>query len=122
MKTTTPMQRVGEPACATAGRPRRGVVGWALAGFAIGVGSATAYLLLGGEYFLSVPRWAFIVSYPGFVVGYHAYDWGLGQEASKVLGVLAVGLAYAALAVLARLVWFALKHRRQSAALRQNSE
>ena len=122
MKATTPMQRDGAPAEATVGRPRRGVVRWASAGFGVGVVSATTYLLQGGDYFLFIPRWAEIVFYPGFRAGTAAYDLGLRQGAAKVVGVLAVGLAYAALAALAWFVWSALKHRRLSAALGQNSE
>jgi len=94
----------------------------AAAGFALGIALASAYLLLGGAYFLSIPRWAFIAFRPGFFVGYTAHDSGLSVAASKAVGVFAVGLAYAALAVLARFAWFALKFRRQSAALRKNSE
>ena len=104
------------------GRPRREVFRWALTGFSVGVVSATAYLLLGGEYFLLIPRWAEIVFYPGFLAGNTAYKWGLSQEACKVVGVVAVGFAYATLAALARFLWSALKHRRPSAALSQNSE
>ena len=122
MKTTIPMQRSGEPACATARRPRRGVVSWALIGFGIGVGSATAYLLLGGEYLWNIPHWASVVFSPGFLVGFKVNEWGLDKDVSKVVGVIAVGLAYAALAILARFAWLALKHRRRSATLRQISE
>lgn len=116
------MQRDAEPARATVDRPRRGVLRWAQAGFGFGAVSATAYLLLGGEYFLFIPRWAEIVFYPGFLAGNTAYRWRLSQEACKVVGVLAVGLAYATLAALARFAWSAFKHRRPSAALGQDSE
>jgi len=122
MKTTTPMQRVGEPAGASTARLRRGVLRWALTGFGLGVVAATAYLLLGGHYFIFIPRWATIVFYPGFLVGNAVYKWGLSQEASKVVGVLTVGLAYAALAALARFAWFSLKRRRSSPAVRQDSQ
>lgn len=116
------MQRVAEPACATAHRPRRRVVSWGAIGFGLGVGSATAYLLLGGEYFWHIPHWASIVFFPGFFAGRVAADWGVGSDGATVVGVVAVGLAYAALAILARFAWFALKHRRRSAALRKISE
>jgi len=115
MKTTNPIKKIVEAGCATAGRPRRGFVCWTLAGFGLGVVAATAYLLLGGEYFMFIPRWAAIVFYPGFFVGNTAYKLGLNQEASKVVGVIFVGLAYAALVALARFGWFALKHRRELA-------
>jgi hypothetical protein len=82
-----------------------------LAGFGVGVVSATTYLLLGGEYFVFVPRWATIVFYPGFLVGFNAYVLGLREQPSQVVGVLSVGLAYATLAVLARCGWRVLKHR-----------
>lgn len=93
-----------------------------LAGFGTGAVSATAYLLLGGAYFLSIPRWAFIAFRPGFFVGYAAHDLGLSENLSKALGVAAVGWAYAALAVLIRFAWFAFELRRQSAALRHSPE
>ena len=67
----------------------------ALAGFAVGVFSAAAYLLLGGEYLLEVPRWARIVFYPGFVAGDQAYQWVQQETIAKVVGVLTVGLTYA---------------------------
>jgi hypothetical protein len=122
MKTVIPIQSAAESAPATTGRPRRGVFRWALAGFGLGVVSATTYLSLGGEYFLFIPRWAEIVFCPGFLAGNTAYKWGLSQEACKVVGVLAVGFAYAALAALARFVRSALKLHRPSAALSQHSE
>ena len=122
MKTTIPRQRAGEPACATARRPRPAVVSWALIGFGIGVGSATAYLLLGGEYVWGIPHWASVVFFPGFLAAFRVNEWGLDKDVSKVVGVLTVGLAYAALTIPARFAWFALKHRRRSAALRQISE
>jgi hypothetical protein len=121
MKTTISMQRAGEPACATASRLHPGVASWALIGFGVGVGSATAYLLLGAEYLWDIPLWASVVFFPGFLVGFKVNAWGLDKDVSEVVGVLAVGLAYAALAILARFAWLALKHRRRSTALRQIS-
>ena len=91
-------------------------------GFALGITLASAYLLLGGNYFLFIPRWAVILFYPCFLVGNAAYRWGLSQEASKVVGVLVVGFACAALVVLARFAWFALELRRQSAAMTPDPE
>jgi hypothetical protein len=120
MKTT--ILRAGEPACATARRPRRGVVSSALIGFAIGVGSATTYLLLSLAYLLDIPLWASVVFFPGFLVGFKVNACGLSKDVSEVVGVLAVGLAYAALAILARFAWLELKHRRRSTALRRISE
>ena len=121
MKTTILMQRAGEPACVTASCLRTGVVSWALIGFGIGVGSVTAYLFLGGEYLWDIPHWASVVFFPGFLVGFKVNAWGLDKDVSEGVGVLAVGLAYAALAILARFAWLALEHRRRSAALRQIS-
>jgi len=111
MKPKTSRQRAGESAGATTGRPRHGVVCWALTGFGLGVVSAATYLLLGGEYFFSIPRWAAVAFFPGFLAGFKVNEWGLDKDASKVVGVLAVGLAYAALAALARPAWSALKRR-----------
>jgi hypothetical protein len=122
MKPTTSLPPARESANIAGSRPLRQNLCWALAGFGFGVVSGTAYLMLGGEYFLFIPRWAFIVFYPGFFVGDAAYNWGLSQETSKIVGVLTVGLAYATLAILARFAWLALKHRRQSAVRRRNSK
>ena len=115
------MQRAGEPACATASRLHPGVASWALIGFGIGVGSATSYLFFGGEYLWDIPHWASVVFFPGFLVGFKVKEWGLDKDVSEVVGMLAVGLAYAALAIPVRLAWFALKHRRRSTALSQIS-
>jgi hypothetical protein len=117
MKPSTSLPAAREFAGTEGSHPLRQSLCWTLAGFGVGVVSATAYLLLGGKYFLFIPRWACIVFYPGFTVGNAVYDWGLSQEAAKVVGVIAVGLAYGLLAWLARLVWFMLKRHRQSAAV-----
>jgi len=122
MKSTTSLPSARESAVTNRRRPLRQTLCWTLAGFGFGVVSAATYLLLGGDYLVFVPRWALIVFYPGFLAGLKANDWGLGEASCKVVGVLAVGLAYAALAALPRLLWFALKHHRQSAALRKDSE
>jgi hypothetical protein len=122
MKPTTSLPLARGSANTADSRPLRQNLCWALTGFGVGVVSASAYLLLDGEYFLFIPRSAYIVFYPGFFLGNAAYKWGLSQDASKVVGVLTVGVAYAALAILARFAWLALKHRRQSATMRKNSE
>jgi len=117
MKPSTSLSAARESAGTDGSHPLRQSLCWTVVGFGVGVVSATAYLLLGGKYFLFIPRWASIVFYPGFFVGNAVYDWGLSEEAAKVVGVIAVGLAYGLLAGLARLVWFTLKRRRQSAAV-----
>ena len=71
----------------------------------VGTLAATLYLLLGGDYFISVPRWASVAFYPGFVAGAKAYDWGLRVPLARVVGVMAVGVAYGALAGLACIAW-----------------
>lgn len=89
----------------------------ALIGFAVGVLSGAAYLLLGGEYFFNISRWSRVVFYPGFLVGEHAYyHWHLGVQAAKSIGILAVALAYALMAVVFRSFWLAVKrkHHRES--------
>ena len=111
MKPTTSLPPARESAVTSRPHPLRQTLCWALAGFGVGVVSATAYLLLGGDYFLDIPRWAAFVFYPGFAAGVQANQWGLSLAASMVVGVLAVGLAYATLAVLARCGWRVLKHR-----------
>jgi membrane protein DedA with SNARE-associated domain len=77
---------------------------------------------LGGEYLWDIPHWASVVFSPGFLVGFKVNEWGLDKDVSKVVGVLAVGLAYAAVAALARLVWSATKRRRHLASLRKSSK
>jgi hypothetical protein len=74
--------------------------GWSLAGFGLGVLSSSAYLLLGGNYISSIPRYADLLFYPGFAAGFRVYGWGLRESMSKVVGVLAVGLAYRLVAFL----------------------
>ena len=95
--------------------PRHGLR-WMLAGFGLGGISASAYLFLGGEYFLGVPLWARTVFFPGFVAGYQAHEMGMTNTLSEVVGVLAVALAYAALAASAWIVWHVLRGRRHTAA------
>ena len=111
MKNTTGLPPTGDPAGITGSGPHSQILCWALAGFGLGVVSASAYLLLGGEYLLFIPRWAEIVFYPGFLAGTAAYDLGLRQDAPKVVGVLAVGFAYALLALLVRLAWSTVRKR-----------
>lgn len=74
-------------------------------GFSLGSVAATAYLLLDGRVIYGIPRWAEIVFYPGFVAGFRVNAWGLSVGASQVVGVFAVGLSYAVLALLATFVW-----------------
>ena len=115
MKTTTELDPPAAPTAGPAVRPRRRLLRWALAGFVAGVASSSAYLLLGGDYFLFVPRWAYIVFYPGFVAGIAAFDLGLRQEAPKVVGVMVVGFSYGTLFALVRFAWFAVTRRSQPA-------
>jgi hypothetical protein len=87
----------------------------ALIGFAIGVLGGAGYLLLGGDYFFNIPRWASIVFYPGFFAGFWTLDHlHVGVLVAQVIGVIAVGLVYALLAALARWVWNALWRRRRN--------
>lgn len=74
-------------------------------GFSLGCVAATAYLSLDGRVIYGIPRWAEIVFYPGFVAGFRVNEWGLSVGASQVVGVFAVGLSYAVLALLATFVW-----------------
>lgn len=91
-------------------------------GFAVGVVSGTAYLLLGGIYFFNVPRWAAVLFYPGFVTGYWVYDhWNLREHTSKIVGVLAVGLTYALLGALLRWVAMRLRQRRDNSVCSQEN-
>ena len=84
----------------------------AAAGFGLGITAATMYLLLGGACVWNIPRAALIAFYPGFVAGEHVYNWSNGVGLAKVAGVLAVGLTYAVVAAVARLVWLALTKKK----------
>ena len=89
----------------------------ALPGFVVGVLGGASYLLLGGEYLFNIPLWASIAFYPGFVVGNRAYAFlHLGVAACKVIGVLAVGLAYALTSMLAHCVWISVARRQNKPA------
>ena len=85
----------------------------ALLGLSSGVLGGAGYLLLGGEYVFNIPRWASIIFYPGFFAGIWALDHlHVGVLVAQVIGVTAVGLAYALMAVLARWIWLAVTRRR----------
>lgn len=84
---------------------RRSIMPAAAVGFSLGCIAATAYLLLDGRIIYGIPRWAEIVFYPGFVAGFRVNEWGLSVGASQIVGVFAVGLSYAALALMARFIW-----------------
>ena len=85
----------------------------ALIGFAVGILSGAGYLLLGGEYIFNIPRWASIVFYPGFFAGFWTYDHcHVSVLVAQVIGVIAVGLAYALMAALARWIWLAISQWR----------
>jgi len=120
MNTTASIPPVSRPPVSNR-RPLRQILCWTLTAFGVGIVAGSAYLLLGGDYFMDIPGWASIVFLPGFVAGYTVNGWGWSLQSCKVVGVLALGLTYAALAALARFAWSALKHRRQSAASRQDS-
>jgi hypothetical protein len=122
MKPRTSLPTAREFAGTGGSRPLRQTLCWSLAGFGLGVIAASAYLVLGVQYFRGIPLWAEIVFYPGVLAGLEVNERGVSVAASKAVGVFAVGLAYAALARLTRFLWFALKHCRQSAALREDSE
>ena len=114
MKTNQSNNRAEAVAVAARLINRRGILAAALIGFCVGVVSAAAYLLLGGEYFLSTPRWADIVFYPGFAAGFKAYDLCRSEPVAKIVGVIAVGLAYGLLAGLGRLAWRMMRNCRAS--------
>ena len=87
---------------------------WTLAGFGLGGGAAWAYLLLGGEYAWNIPRWALIVFYPGFLAGFKVNEWGGSKNFSIIVGIVTVGLAYALIALLVRVVWLAWMQKKRS--------
>jgi len=114
MKTNQSNNRAEAVAVAVRLVNRRGILAAALIGFGVGGFSAAAYLLLGGDYFISTPRWADIVFYPGFVAGFKAYDLCRSEPVAKIVGVIAVGLAYGLLAGLGRLAWQKIRNCRES--------
>ncbi len=73
----------------------------ALVGFVIGALLSTAYVLAGGDVWLSVPWWAAVAFYPGFFVGGCVYGW-VTESFLLVIpaGCVAVGLEYAAIAII----------------------
>jgi len=91
-----------------------GKFGAATIGFGVGIVTASSYLILGGDYVFFIPRWAEIAFYPGFVAGYQAYGWGLSEDLCKIVGVLAVGFAYAAIALFVRWAWRAVRRRKSN--------
>ena len=85
----------------------------ALIGFGAGGLGGAGFLLSGGNYFLNIPRWASIVFYPGFFAGFWAAEHlHVGVLVAQVIGVIAVGLAYALMAALACWIWLAVSRRR----------
>lgn len=83
----------------------------AIIGMGVGVLAGSAYLLSGGEYIVNIPRWASVVFFTGFAAGNQAANSGMGEGAAKIVGVAAVGLTYAAIAVLIYLVWHLVKRK-----------
>jgi hypothetical protein len=64
-------------------------------GFVGGGLAAMTYLLLGGSYFGTVPKWASIIFYPGFLAGFNFYEHVTHSILSaQVVGCVAVGLSY----------------------------
>ena len=92
-----PEQVTGEKA-KPPGRIRVSV--WGLGCFSLGVSASAAYLLLGGDYFWNIPLYARVLFYPGFVAGYRAFNWGISESVSKMVGVMAVGVVYGLLAMI----------------------
>jgi hypothetical protein len=80
-------------------------------GFAIGSLAGSAYLLLGGEYLFTVPRWAEITFYPGFLAGFKAYDLVHSQSLAQVIGVTAVGASYGLIGIVCQKLWFRLRRK-----------
>ena len=86
------------------------------AGFVAGTGGAAAYLLVGGDYFLFIPRWAEMLFYPGFVAGNWVFDQTHEETFAKVVGVWAVGFAYGLSSGLLWWAWTSLKSSKAHAA------
>ena len=81
-------------------------------GFGIGILVGSTYLLAGGEYVFNVPRWASLLFFTGFTVGNKAYyELGMPELAAKMIGVAAVGLTYALIAVLVCLPWIVRRNQ-----------
>lgn len=74
-------------------------------GFAAGFIAAAIYVFLGGNTFLFVPRWAFIIFYPGFWTGGITYAFvddafpdGFAYWLGVAIGCVTVGMFYSVLA------------------------
>jgi hypothetical protein len=77
-----------------------------------GLLAGSAYLLLGGDTWLQVPRWASRQFYTGFFAGnWTYYHWHISMEKATVVGVITVGLTYALIALLVRLAWLHVRRR-----------
>jgi len=85
-------------------------------GMGVGVVAGSSYLMSGGVIFRELaPHWAAVVFYTGFVAGEKAaMNLGLGVDAAGVVGVAAVGLTYAAVAVLIHLIWHFVERKGES--------
>jgi hypothetical protein len=82
-----------------------------LAGFAAGSGGAATYLLLGGAYYDTIPLWARILFYPGFLAGYWTFERSnFAETRAKLVGVIVVGIVYALLGIMVRWTWMRLRH------------
>ena len=92
---------------------RRESMRWAIGGFVLGTLGPTLYPLSGGDYFFSVPKWASLAFLPGFLAGFKAYDLGLREPLARVVGVVAVGIAYSALGWVACIAWRACLGKRR---------
>jgi len=71
---------------------------WALGGFSIGTIVALAYVASGASLVLLNGGWSRVALYPGFIVGFHAFD-VVGYSAAVTLGCLTVGAVYSTLAL-----------------------
>ena len=82
---------------------------WFLIGFLVSTAAGILYLLCGGEYrflFGGIPAWAYYFFYPGFQVGWRAYEsLKVSPPAAMVLGCIALGFAYGGLAVVGYTLW-----------------
>ncbi len=82
-------------------------------GVMIGLIASWLYLLTGGSTFLSVPKWAEIVFYPGFFAGFYFYNLFRAESLAILFGSLTVGLFYGIVFVVILSLWKLFAHRKK---------
>ncbi len=76
---------------------------WFSIGFLSGLISSVIYFLSGGDVWLSIPDWAWVLFWPGFIIGEYSFNllstFGF-EDFSLIIGVLSNGIYYGVLALI----------------------